>query len=176
LSRALYIAAYFGGQYYFFTANGWTMEIQAYQSGITTVPNAVTLASGDLSGLVGTALLLGYGNGSGASALNDMLQAQKYAQIHTIASTAGAGTTNLQDLSLWNIYGSGQMQGAAMEFGDAICGDFKLEWNNQTVTSYFNGNKIGGVAYASGYGEPFALAFRTFVNPIKVNSITVTQP
>lgn len=309
----LYIAAYFGGQYYFFTPNGWTTQTQPYQSGITTAPNAVTLASGDLSGLVGTTVLLGYGNGSGTSALNDMLQKQKYAQIHTIAATTGAGTTNLQDLSLWNIYGSGQMLGAAMEFGDeiggdfgdedrdgnpanvwstgtasdssgfgydndwavskgtwsapftvlwngclsyggppysifalgrknagftnranspdpmtpeiymqhesgsggkatlvvgtaagasvsaanitttkvapgpsvssrtpydydAICGDFKLEWNNQTVTSYFNGSKIGDMPYASGYGEPFAIAFRAFANPIKVNSITVTQP
>lgn len=308
----LYIAAYLGGQYYFFTPNGWTAQIQAYQSGITSVPSAVTLANGDLSGLAGTAILLGYGNGSGTGALNDMLQNGKYAQIYTISATTGPATTSLQDLSLWNIYGSGQMQGAALEFGDeiggdfgdedkdgnpanvwssgavsdstgfgydtdwavskgtlsapvtvlwngclsyggpdnrfvlgrknagftnranspdplaqeiymqyeagsggtatlvagtaagaslsvanittskvtpgasastrtpydydAICGDFKLAWNNQTVTAYFNGTKIGDMPYAPGYGEPFVIAFRTFANPVKVNSIAVTQP
>jgi len=306
---SLYIAAYFSGQYYFFTANGWTTEMLAYQTGATSVPSSVTLANGDLSGLVGTQVLLGYGNG--ASALNDMLQQQKYAQLYTITATTST-STNLQALNLWDIYGSGQTQGTAMEFGDeiggdfndedhdgnpaniwstgtasdssgfgydidwavsketlsapftvlwngclsyggpdnrfvlgrknsgftnsanspdpitqeiymqyeqgsgdkatlvvgtaagatvsvqnitttkvtpgpstssrtpydydAICGDFKLEWNNQTVTSYFNGSKIGDLNYASGYGEPFGLAFRTFANPIKVNTISVTQP
>jgi len=305
----LYIAAYFNGTYYFFSTAGWTTEMLPYQSAITTLPNAITLANGDLSGLVGTQVLLGYG--SGTNPLDDMLQQHKYAQIYTITGTDNVGSTDLQNLSLWDIYGSGRLQANALEFGDqiggdfgdedhdgnpvnvwstglvsdsagfgydidwavakqtfsapftvawngclsysgpdtrfvlgrkntaftnkanssdpivqdiyvqaewetnsaslvvgtlagasvrspaidttlvtpnasvdgrtpyayqAVCGDFKLEWGNQTATFYFDDSKIGDLPYASGYGEAFGIAFRSFANPVLVNSLLVTQP
>lgn len=309
---SVYIVAMLGNTVLTFGPNGWTTQIVAYQSGVTAAPGPVTLISSmDLSGLVGVTFLMGYGNGSGDSALNDMLTKLKFVQLYTITAAA-SGSNNLLDLALWDKYGSAKMQGAAIEFGDeiggdfndedgdgnpynvwkngavsdssgfgydidwavskstfsapftllwnaclsyggpdnrfllgrknsgftnqmnspdpmaqeiyvqyqsgsgstaslvvgtsagatvsmanlattkvtpgtgvpgrtpydydAICGDFKLEWNNQTVTSYFNGSKIGDLSYASGYGEPFAVGFRTFANPIKVNTLSVSQP
>lgn len=309
---SIYIVALVGNTVVTFGPGGWTTEILSYQSDVNTAPGPVVLLSSlDLSGLVGTTFFFGYGNGSGQTALADMLAKQKFVQLYTIAAAA-TGTTNLQDLALWNLYGSGHMQGTAMEFGDeiggdfsdedkdgnpanvwstgavsdgtgfgfdtdwavskgtfsapftvlwngclsyggpgnrfilgrknadfsnranspdpmpqevymeyqsgststaslvvgtstgstvslanlattnvtpgtsvpgrtsydyqAICGDFKLEWRNQTVTAYFNDAKIGDLAFAAGYGEPFGMAFRSFANPIKVNGISVTQP
>lgn len=310
---SVYIVAMMGNTVLTFGPNGWTTQLVPYQSGVTAAPGPVTLlGSMDLSGLVGVTFFLGYGNGSGQSALNDMLAKLKFVQLYTIAAASDGG--NLLDLGLWNIYGSGHMQGTAIEVGDeiggdfndedkdgnpynvwttgsvsdssgfgfdidwmvskgtfsapftvlwngclsyggpdtrfvlgrkntgfiynaispdpmaqeiyieyqsqsgsankatlvagtgagttvsmanlstsslmpgtsvptrtnyafdAICGDFKLEWHNQTVTTYFNGSKIGDLPYASGYGDPFALSFRAGANPIKVNSISVTQP
>ncbi|TRZ89203.1 MAG: hypothetical protein D4R84_18205 [Rhodocyclaceae bacterium] len=40
---------------------------------------------------------------------------------------------------------------------------------------YGNGRKIADIPYASGYGEPFGIAFRSFAKPIKVNSFSVTR-
>jgi hypothetical protein len=308
---SIYVVALLGNTVVTFGPDGWTTQLLPYQSGITAAPGSVTLLSSmDLSGLVGLTFYFGYGNGSGQSALNDMLTRLKYVHLYTV--TAASSGTNLLDLSLWNIYGSAHMQGAAIELGDemggdfwdedkdgnpynvwktgatydssgfgydvdwmvskgtlsapftvvwngclpwigpdakfvlgrknagftnqanspepmtqeiymehqpgtgntatlavgtgagatvsvanvavtkvtpgtsvptrtsydydAICGDFKLEWKNQSVTSYFNGSKIGDLPYASGFGEPFAIGFRSFANPIKVNSFSVTQP
>lgn len=308
---SLYIAALSGSTYYFFTGSAWVKDRLPYRTGVTAVPGSVTLVSGNLSGLVGTKILLGYGNGTGDSALNDLLQSKKYAQIYTISATASSGSTNLLDLSQWTLYGSGQTFGAALEFGDeiggdfndedkdgnrdnvwntgavsdssgfgfdvdwavaktrfsapftvqmdgclsyagpenrliigrenagfsnsygspdplaseiyvqgewtgnnvtlvlgtrdgatvrasgyaatmvapgpslstrtpynyeALCGKYELVWKNQVVELYFADNKVGEVPYASGYGEPFAIAFHTFANPIKVNSFVVTRP
>ena len=319
---SIYIVAFLGNTVVAFGPNGWTTQLVPHQSGVTAAPGPITLLNSmDLSGLVGVSFFFGYGNGSGDSALSDMLTKLKFAYLYTITA-ASSGGTNLLDLGLWNIYGSGHMQGTAIELGDeiggdfgdedkdgnpynvwksgaaytlvtdpawpsssynfgydidwmvsketfsapftllwngclsyggpenrfflgrknagftnqasspdpiaqeiymeyqsgsgstaslvagtsagttvsmanltttkvtpgssvptrtaydydAICGDFKLEWKSQTVTSYFNGNKIGDLPYASGYGEPFAIGFRSFANPIKVNSFSVSQP
>lgn len=58
---------------------------------------------------------------------------------------------------------------------EALYGKYELVWKNQVVELYFADNKVGEVPYASGYGEPFAIAFRTFANPVKVNSVIVTK-
>jgi hypothetical protein len=308
---SLYIAALSGTTYYFFTGSYWTKDRVAYRSGVTSVPSSVTLVSGNLSGLVGTKILLGYGNGTGDSALNDLLQGKKYTQVYTIVATGNTGSTNLLDLSQWTLYGTGQLFGAALQFGDeiggdfndedkdgnrdnvwnsgvvsdsggfgldvdwalaktkfsapftlqmdgclsyagpenrliigrenagfsnaygspdplaheiyvqgewsgnnvtlvlgtrdgatarasgytttmvapapgvpnrtpydyqALCGKYEIVWKNQVVELYFADNKVGEVPYASGYGEPFAIAFQTFANPVKVNSFVVNKP
>lgn len=307
---SLYVAALSGSTYYFFTGSAWVKDRLAYRSGITSVPGSVTLVSGNLSGLVGTRILIGYGNGTGDTALNDLLQSKKYAQIYTIANTGSTGSTNLLDLAQWTLYGSGQKLGTALEFGDeiggdfndedkdgnrdnvwntgavsdssgfgfdvdwavaktkfsapftlqmdaclgyagpenrlivgrenagfsnsygspdplaheiyvqgewsgnsvtlvlgtrdgatarasgysttmvapgpgvttrtpydyqALCGKYELVWKSQVVELYFNDNKVGEVPYVSGYGDPFAIAFQTFANPVKVNSIVVNK-
>lgn len=309
---SIYIVAMLGNTVLTYGPNGWTTLIVPYQSGVTAAPGPLTLISSmDLSGLVGVTFFMGYGNGSGDAALNDMLANLKFVQLYTITAAASGGN-NLLDLALWDKYGSAQTQGSAIEFGDeiggdfndedgdgnpynvwkngavsdssgfaydidwavsrstfsapftvlwngclsyggpdnrfvlgrknagftdkanspdpmaqeiymqyqsgsgataslvvgtsagatvniadlaitkvtpgagvptrnpydydAICGDFKLEWNNQTVTSYFNGGKVGDLSQSSGYGEPFAVGFRSFANPIKVNTLTVSQP
>jgi hypothetical protein len=308
---SLYVAALSGSTYYFFNGAAWVKDRVPYRSGITTVPSSITLVNGNLSGLIGTRILLGYGNGTGDSALNDLLQSKKYAQVYTIVATGGTGSTNLLDLAQWTLYGSGQNFGAALEFGDeiggdfndedkdgnrdnvwnsgvvsdssgfgfdvdwalaktrfsapftlqmdgclsyagpenrliigrenagfsnaygspdplaqeiyvqgewtnnnvtlvlgtrdgatarasgytttmvapgpsvstrtpynyeALCGKYELVWKNQVVELYFNDNKAGEVPYASGYGDPFVVAFQTFANPVKLNSFVVTRP
>lgn len=302
---SIYIVALVGNTVATFGPNGWTTQALAYQSGIKAVPVSVTLLTSlDLSALVGTNFYFGYGNGSGDGALNDMLGKQKFAHLHTLSASTASAATNLLDLALWDIYGSAQMQSAALLIGDqlggdfndsdkdgnpanvwskgvvsdttgfgfdvdwavskasftapltvqwngclpysgpdsrfmlgrkntaftnkasspdpitpeiylqadwtgstpsltigsstgqpvhgpavtqtlipggayeyqAVCGDFKLAWVNQVATISYNGTKIGDLPYATGYGEPFGIAFRSFANPIKVNSFSVTQP
>ncbi len=81
----LYVAAYVGGNFFFLTPGGWTTQMQAYSSGIASVPVAISVTNGlDLSGLVGTTVWFGYGRGTGESALNDMLQGTRYLQVYTI--------------------------------------------------------------------------------------------
>jgi hypothetical protein len=82
---SLYVAAYVGGNFFFLTPGGWTTQMQAYSSGVTSVPSSIMVADGmNLSGLVGTTLWFGYGRGTGESALNDMLQGTRYLQVYTI--------------------------------------------------------------------------------------------
>lgn len=82
---SLYVAAYAGGNFFFLTGSGWTTQMQAYSTGVTSVPASIMVADGmNLSGLVGTTLWFGYGRGSGDSALNDMLQGMRYKQVYTI--------------------------------------------------------------------------------------------
>jgi hypothetical protein len=82
---SLYVAAYAGGNFFFLTGGGWTTQMQAYSSGVTSVPTSIAVTDGlDLSGLVGTTVWFGYGRGSGDSALNDMLQGARYKQVYTI--------------------------------------------------------------------------------------------
>jgi hypothetical protein len=82
---SLYVAAYVGGNFFFLTPGGWTTQMQAYSSGVTSVPSSIMVTDGmNLSGLVGTTLWFGYGRGTGESALNDMLQGTRYLQVYTI--------------------------------------------------------------------------------------------
>jgi hypothetical protein len=83
---SLYIAADIAGTIYCLTSAGWTTDLMPYQSGITQLPSSVAIVSAmDLRGYIGTTVLVGYGNGSGSAALDDMLQGQKYAVVHTVA-------------------------------------------------------------------------------------------
>lgn len=82
---SLYVAANVGGNFFFLTPGGWTTQMQAYSSGVTSVPSSIAVAEGmNLSGLVGTTLWFGYGRGSGDSALSDMLLGARYMQVYTI--------------------------------------------------------------------------------------------
>lgn len=82
---SLYVAAYVSGNFFFFTDSGWTTARLAYRSGVTSVPASIMLADGvNLSGLVDTTLWFGYGRGTGASALDDLLTNQRYKMVYTI--------------------------------------------------------------------------------------------
>jgi hypothetical protein len=82
---SFYVAAYAGGNFFFFTPGGWTNQYLPYVSAVTSVPLPITLTDSlDLSGLVGTTVWFGYGRGSGDGALNDMLQGARYMQVYTI--------------------------------------------------------------------------------------------
>jgi hypothetical protein len=82
---SFYVAAYAGGNFFFFTPGGWTNQYLPYVSAVTSVPLPITLTNGlDLSGLVGTTVWFGYGRGAGDAALTDMLQGARYKQVYTI--------------------------------------------------------------------------------------------
>jgi len=164
---SLYIVALAGNTVFTFGPNGWDTNILGYQSGVKAVPNSVVLVrSSDLSWLVGTTFFFGYGNGNDPAALSDMLGKQKYVQVYTIAATP-SGTTNLQDLSLWNIYGSGRMQGTSMEFGDEIGGDFSDEDKDGNPANVWS---TGAVSDSSGFGMDidWAVSKGTFAAPFTV--------
>ena len=93
-----------------------------------------------------------------------------------VVGTSSGSTVSVANLGTTNVTPGSSVPGRTSYDYQAICGDFKLEWRNQIVTSYFNGAKIGDLPFATGFGEPFGIAFRSFANPIKVNSISVTQP
>jgi hypothetical protein len=164
---SLYIAALAGNVYYFFNGTEWTDAQVPYRSGITTAPGPVTLASGDMRWLIGTPVLLGYGNGTGSAALNDLLESRKYAQIYTITDSNGSGSSNLLDLARWSIYGSGQVFGTALEFGDEIGGDFGDEDKDNNPDNVWN---TGAVSDNSGFGfdVDWAVARSTFTAPFTI--------
>ena len=164
---SLYIVGLVGNTIVTFGPSGWTTQILAYQSGVKAVPSSVVLLSSlDLSGLVGTTFFFGYGNGNDPAALSDMLGKQKYLQLYTIAATA-SGTTNLLDLTLWNIYGSGRMQGTAIEFGDQIGGDFSDEDKDGNPANVWS---TGSISDSSGFGmdTDWAVSNGTFAAPFSV--------
>jgi len=168
LSRgvSVYIVAVLGNTVITFGPNGWTTQILAYQAGVTTAPGPVTLVSNlDLSGAIGVTFYLAYGNGIGEAAMSDMLEKQKFAQLYTIAATGGS--SNLQDLTLWNIYGSGHMQGTAMEFGDEIGGDFRDEDGDGNPANIWS---TGSVSDSTGFGFDidWAVSKGTFTAPFSV--------
>ncbi|MCX7175605.1 MAG: hypothetical protein NT159_17095 [Proteobacteria bacterium] len=166
---SLYVVAVFGNTVLTFGPSGWTTQILAYQSGISTVPSSVTLLSSlDLSGIVGVTFFLGYGNGSGESALSDMLAKQKFVQLYTItAATSGNASTNLQDLSLWNIYGTAQVQGAALLIGDQIAGDFNDSDKDGNPANVWS---TGQTSDSTGFGWDidWAVSKGTFTAPLTV--------
>lgn len=83
---SLFVAANIQGTIYCRTSAGWSTQLAPYMSGITQVPSSITIVNNtNLSNHIGTNILIGYGNGVGEAALNDMLQGKKYAVVHTVA-------------------------------------------------------------------------------------------
>jgi hypothetical protein len=82
---SIYVAANVGGSFFFLSDAGWTTQMQAYRSGVTSAPASILVSDGmNLSGLVGTTIWFGYGRGSGESALSDLLTNTRYLQVYTI--------------------------------------------------------------------------------------------
>ncbi len=83
---SLFVAANIQGTIYCRTSAGWSTTLAPYLSGITQVPSSITIVNNtNLSNHLGTTILIGYGNGVGEAALNDMLQGKKYTVVHTVA-------------------------------------------------------------------------------------------